>query len=76
MHTRSGTLHGVGGRDDAAKVPGVHGVEITIPPEREVRALPEGDRYLGFVFAAGDTPEDVTSALRTAHACLDIDITP
>ncbi|HYD09622.1 MAG TPA: ATP-grasp domain-containing protein [Acidimicrobiales bacterium] len=72
---RSGTLHGVGGRDAAAAVPGVVGVEITIPPEREVRALPEGDRYLGFVFATGATPDDVVASLRSAHACLDIDIT-
>jgi biotin carboxylase len=72
----SGTLHGVGGRAAAAAVPGVDGVEITIPPEREVRALPEGDRYLGFVFARGDTPDAVVAALRAAHSCLEIDITP
>jgi biotin carboxylase len=71
---RSGVLHGVGGRDAAMAVPGVAGVEITIPPERDVRALPEGDRYLGFVFARGETPAEVVSALRAAHACLDIDI--
>ena len=71
---RSGVLHGVGGRDAAQAVPGVAGVEITIPPERDVRALPEGDRYLGFVFARGETPAEVVAALRAAHACLDIDI--
>ena len=73
---RSGTLHGVGGREAAAAVSGVGGVEITIPPEREVRALPEGDRYLGFVFARGETPDEVVASLRAAHACLEIDITP
>jgi hypothetical protein len=37
---------------------------------------PEGGRYLGFLFAHGDTPEVVESALRTAHAQLGIDIEP
>ena len=36
--------------------------------------LPEGDRYLGFLFARGDTPADVEAALRAAHAALEIDI--
>ncbi len=38
--------------------------------------LPEGDRYLGFLFARGDTPEDVEASLRAAHAALDVDIDP
>jgi hypothetical protein len=39
-----------------------------------VLALPEGDRYLGFVFAAAATPDAVESALRTAHAKLRVEI--
>ena len=35
-------------------------------------ALPEGDRYLGFLFARGDTPAEVERSLRAAHACLEI----
>ena len=31
------------------------GLEITVAPGREVRMLPEGDRYLGFLFARADT---------------------
>jgi hypothetical protein len=37
-----------------------------------VVALPEGDRYLGFVFARAETPGAVERALRTAHAHLRI----
>jgi hypothetical protein len=37
-----------------------------------VVALPEGNRYLGFLFARGDTPAAVEQALRTAHARLRI----
>jgi hypothetical protein len=32
--------------------------------------LPEGDRYLGFAFARGDTPAAVEEALREAHGRL------
>jgi hypothetical protein len=36
--------------------------------------LPEGDRYLGFVFARGDTPAAVETSLRAAHAALHVEI--
>jgi hypothetical protein len=55
-------------------VPGVAGLEISIAAGRRVEPLPEGDRYLGFVFARGDAPEEVEDALRAAHARLVIDI--
>ncbi len=71
---RSGTLRSVGGQDDARAVPGIVGLEISIGPGRPVVALPEGNRYLGFLFARGDTPAAVEHALRTAHARLAIAI--
>ena len=71
---RSGTLRAVEGQDAARAVPGIVGLEITINPGRPVRALPEGDRYLGFLFASGDTPGAVEHALRAAHAELRVDI--
>ena len=40
----------------ALAVPGIAGLEITIHPGRQVRPLPEGDRYLGFLFAAPRPP--------------------
>ncbi len=69
---RSGTLRRVDGVEAAAAVPGVAGVEISILAGRQVRTLPEGDRYLGFVFARGDDPASVEASLRVAHACLDV----
>ena len=69
---RAGVLREVRGVDEARAVPGVAGVEITIHPGGEVVPLPEGDRYLGFVFARGETPEGVEAALREAHARLDV----
>ena len=71
---RSGVLREVTGREEALAVPGVGGLEITIPPGREVRALPEGDRYLGFLFATGDTAADVEATLREASGRLTIRI--
>jgi biotin carboxylase len=70
----SGILRRVGGLDDARATEHIEGVEITIPPGQPVLALPEGDRYLGFVFAAAATPDAVESALRTAHAKLRVEI--
>lgn len=72
--SRHGTLRAVRGQGDALAMPGIVGLEITVPIGREVQPLPEGDRYLGFLFARADTPEEVEAALRTAHATLDVDI--
>ena len=57
-------------------MPGIGGLEITIARGRPVVALPEGDRYLGFLFARGPTPEAVEASLREAHAHLRIRIEP
>ena len=51
----------------AAKA-GVPGAEKAI----DARTLPEGDRYLGFLFARADTPAEVEATLRRAHARLDV----
>lgn len=69
---RAGTLVEVRGQDDARAVPGVVDVEITVAPGRPVRPLPEGDRYLGFVFARARTPGEVEAALRSADDTLDV----
>jgi biotin carboxylase len=69
---RTGVLRTVDGREEALAVPGILGLDITVPPGREVRALPEGDRYLGFLFARGDTPDAVISSLRAAQARLAV----
>lgn len=69
---RAGTLESVAGIDAARAVPGIVGVELTLRTGRPVVPLPEGDRYLGFVFARGPTPVVVEAALRTAADQLDI----
>jgi biotin carboxylase len=69
---RSGVLEEVRGQEAARAVPGITGLEITVPRGRPVVALPEGDRYLGFLFARADTPEEVEAALRAGYATLDV----
>jgi len=69
---RAGVLRAVEGRDSALAVPGVTGLTITIPPGQRVRPLPDGDRYLGFVFAEADTPAGVEHALTAAVARLRV----
>lgn len=67
-----GVLDEVTGHERARAVDGIVGVEISIPPGRPVVPLPEGDRYLGFVFARARTPDQVIEALRRAEARIEV----
>lgn len=71
---QAGTLHAVDGKAEAAAVPGITGLTITIPVGQRVRPLPDGDQYLGFIFAEGGTPEDAAAALRAARDRLHVTI--
>jgi biotin carboxylase len=73
---KRGVLHEVRGVAAARGVPGVEDVVVTVPEGREVVPLPEGDSYLGFLFARGASPEDVEAALREAHQELEFEIRP
>jgi len=72
----AGNLQGVEGVAAAQATPGVESVEISVPLHHTVTPLPEGDSYLGFIFARGDTPAVVEAALRQAHAHLRFHIVP
>jgi hypothetical protein len=72
----AGILHGVSGVEAARAVPGIEDVVVTAPPGREVVPLPEGDAYLGFAFARGETPAAVEASLREAHRRLAFDVRP
>jgi biotin carboxylase len=71
---RAGRLQAVVGVDEARAVTGIEGLEITIPFGRPVAPLPDGDRYLGFLFAKASTPQEVEAILRTAHSKLVVEI--
>jgi len=69
---RAGVLQAVDGRADAAAVPGITGLSITIPVGHGVDPLPDGDRYLGFLFAEAATHQEVEQALRAARRRLRV----
>lgn len=65
---RRGVLTSVDGVDAARAVEGVTGIELTIPIGSEVVPPPDGDRYLGFIFAVGTDRDAVIERLRNAHS--------
>ena len=69
-----GRLDHVAGLDRARAVPGVTEVRITIPLGQPIEPLPEGARYLGFIFARGSCPAEAENALREAHRNLSFAI--
>jgi biotin carboxylase len=70
----NGIYVGVVNTDQAATVKGIEGVFITAKPGQRLLRLPEGASYLGFLFARGERPGDVETALREAHSQLRFEI--
>ena len=71
---KAGILERVDGTLAAQAIPGITEVVISIALSQEVVPLPEGDKYLGFIFAKAETPVEVETALRQAHAKLKFEI--
>jgi hypothetical protein len=64
---RGGILEDVRGLDEARAVPAIEDVTITMHKGQAVVPLPEGSRYLGFIFSRAETPAAAEAALRDAH---------
>jgi hypothetical protein len=64
---RGGVLEEVAGLDEARAVPCIEDVTISIPKGQEIVPLPEGSRYLGFIFSRAATPALAEAALRESH---------
>jgi len=60
----------------ARKVKHIDSIEIIIPTGHELIPLPEGNQYLGYIFATADTNEAVIDAIRRAYELLDFVINP
>jgi hypothetical protein len=73
---RRGIFRGVSGEDWAREVPHVDHVQITAKKDQLLEPLPEGDSYLGFIFARAQAPETAVAALREAHKRLAFQIDP
>ena len=71
---REGVYVDVAGAESARMVKCIDDVIITAKAGQKLVPLPEGSSYLGFIFAAGDGPAQVESALREAHAQLKFEI--
>ena len=71
---RSGMLKGVEGEAETRRIEGITGIDYTITPGSRIVAPPEGERYLGFVYARSETPEEVEAALRKAMATLEVQL--
>ena len=63
----AGILRQVDGLEAARAVPGIRDITISIPLGDTLVPVPEGNRYLGFIFSDGDTPAAAEAALREAH---------
>jgi biotin carboxylase len=72
----AGILQQVDGLEAAQGVPLIEGIEITAKLNYLITPLPEGESYLGFIFARGETPAAVEAALRVAHSHLHFTIVP
>jgi biotin carboxylase len=71
-----GMLKAVSGEAEAQAVAGIEEVTITAPLHYPLVPLPEGDSYLGFIFARGEQPAAVEEALREAHSKLHFEVLP
>lgn len=67
---RAGILREVRGIKEARAVPDIEDITITAHLGQRLVPLPEGSRYLGFIFSRADTPERAETALRRAHSRL------
>jgi hypothetical protein len=69
---RRGVLQRIDGVDAALGVPGITEFEQTIPNGTAMVPVPEGNRYLAFLFAHGPDPLTVESSLRSGWQALEV----
>ena len=62
------------GIEQAESIAAIDKIEITAKLNYPLTPLPEGDGYLGFIFAYGETPSAVENALRQSHSLLQFQI--
>ena len=68
----AGRLEAVHGQEAAREVADIESLVLTIPAGEPLVPLPEGDRYLGFLFARSEEPAAVEAALREAFGRLTV----
>ena len=73
---QSGILESVSGVEAARATHRITELLVTARLHDYIAAWPEGSSYLGFLFAKGNSPEEVEHAIREAHKKLHFRITP
>lgn len=72
----TGILKEVKNIEFARQIPGIENIVISIAPEQRLEPLPFGAKYLGFIFARGESPEFVEDSIRKAYDTLEVVIQP
>lgn len=72
----AGILKRVEGILEAQRIPFIKDVMVEVRDGYELIPLPEGNSYLGFIFAEAATVKETEQALRDAHNCLNIVLAP
>src|SRR5215468_11279589 len=62
-----GVYESVYGLDEARRVSGIEEITISARPGQTLIPLPEGSRYLGFIFSRAETADIAEAAVREAH---------
>jgi biotin carboxylase len=71
---RPGTFNGISGLERVREIEHISAIDITTTPGSQVQPLPEGDRYLGFVFAKGPDRDGVEASLRQARELIEVSV--
>jgi hypothetical protein len=71
---RPGTFTGISGLERARDIEHISAIDITATPGSRVQPPPEGDRYLGFVFARGADRDGVETSLRRAREIIEVSV--
>lgn len=70
----TGALERIEGLDRVRAIEGITAIEITAREGDLVTPPPEGDRYLGFVFANAPRPDQVETALTRARDAIEVKV--
>jgi biotin carboxylase len=69
---QAGVLREVRGMEAATQVPGVTGLTVSMKKGARLMPPPEGNSYLGFLFATGSSPARVEESIRAGWDCLEV----
>ena len=69
---RPGTFTGISGLDRVRELTRISAIDVTATMGSHLQPPPEGDRYLGFVFARGPDRDEIEASLRHAQEIITV----